>query len=733
MTPLIRLILLLPVLGGLAGCLPLPGLGLEKLEDATMAVHLSTEGSRVSVAQLRELLSRNDCAKCHGDMLLLTEAGWRSSQYVNLSDWRKSPLLARERRPASTKTRVPSVPGQNENMPTSGATWSAGDFDQLANFVEDLVAGSVTGGVPGEEPKPYTGPHYEPKPGFSCADGSTEPSADGVRRLSREALIRSYSTVVEDVSNSGFASATMSVAAAKIAAIPKDSGAGASEATDTVVSDAHVQGWWDAAEEIAKNLAANFGLVRGGCALAAGAADAGGCVRGFLSDLATSAFSRAPTAEELDRIAGLYSAGFASLGGTTSLENAIQSVLMSPNFLYEIPEGTLVPGKTDVYRNSSRWQLVLTWLRVMGTRPPRSEVALAATTDFTQSANLADLVDRLLAKTYAPGESARRHHALAAFREWFRPGRVNVLPKTSDPAFISIWKETMGVAQGPSQTDKSALESAALESAERTFLLLAEQGKPFTEIVRASGVVAQTPELQKIYRTAGVSTALQEPGDGVRRGMVWVAANLFNPLNNGNAAFFSQSRRILESLACQSFSNANDILMGLPTGTLGSPPDDFTYTKTHRLRYQTATSNAVCATCHSNGLNMSFTGSGFGKLGQYRVAGGKPVEKIYDYNGSGALKATLAADERYWVTLPGVDRKVTGPGELVDALAQSGLLHSCYAERAVAVYTRRRQTASTTRDACISQRLADQLRQGAPAQDAIRAVLLDPAFIFHRK
>lgn len=669
--------------------------------------------------------------------MLLTETGMRDSKYVNRTKWQESLILLRMRRDADTKARVPSVSGFAESMPPSGSVASA-DFNLVADWIEATVSQPVV--TPSASPSPSpaatyvaqppTGNYFQPALNFSCAGGDTEPSVDPLKRLSRDSLIRSYDIIFQTIANSTIATNLSQTLQERYDALPAEA-----NSRSAIFDDVHVQAWWDLADQATQALVPSaVSTMLPSCTLTATAAAAGGCVRNFLVKLGKVAFSRALTSDEAQAYADTFTTSLqAGETAESSLRMAMMAILVSPQFLFEVAEGTLVAGKTNLYKNSSQWQLALTYLRTKNYRPPISEIDSAATTDYTQSANLAALVDRLLASAYSNTISTKNQAIVANYREWFQPERRTAPPNPADAAYVTIWKDLMGTASAPTATTNQALQSDGLRSAEKTFTLLAQQGATLAQIFGTSQVYADSAALAKVYQVSS-SSSLQNSADGAKRGMVWIAANLVNPASNGNAFFFTQGRFIMDAMACQNFSMPAATAGGMKTGAQGSPANDPTFTRTHRERYESAVNFQDCAICHSNGLNVAFVGSAFGKLGQYRAVASKPKELIYDYSGAGTLRATLDANEKYWVRFPGVDRAVSGPGDFVDALVSSGLMQGCFSERVVTSLVRRTLVAGpSSGDACTIKRVYDQLNGGTPAQDAVRTILTDPSFTYYKK
>lgn len=690
-----------------------------------------------SLDSIRAVLSasRNNCFACHGDWSLLTVDGWKASSFIDKTDWKLSRFLLRMNRSAASLKIVPATSGISMNMPSSGSQVSDADFALLADWVKAIMSqpqtqpsGSPTPQAP-YSPTPPSGTYYQPKAAnYSCADGSTVPDVDPLKRLDRVSFIRSYSVLFADL---GLNPANLTTdLAAQISAIPGDFGGSSAKNTDRSLSSLHSQAWWDIAQKTAELIttSANLAVALPGCSLGA---QASACIQTFLRKLATTAFSRPPTAVELQQYADVYQNATADSGSaTTGLQMSIVAILLSPNFVFEVPEGTAVAGKTNLYRNSSRWQKTLVYLRLLNYRPSQNDLADAATVDYTQAENLGALVDRLLASDYVSGTKVGVQVAAGNFDDWFP--NANPLPSSADAAFIDIVRNVMGTADSDALNQQ--IQDEAQASARLTFTTLAKQGQTLGAILGTPMVVAQTANLQKIYKTGAVSNGLQSPGDGVKRGLVWVAGNLFTPIGYGVPGSFTIGKRLMQDLACQVFSAPPSTIDGVQTGISGSPAPD--PSRTHRERYAAAVAMPACSGCHSNGLEVAFVGSGFGKLGNYNVVGGKPKEFIYDSNGSGAILNTFDANEKYWVSFPnGVNRAISGPSDFVDAFVQSGMMQACFNERVVASVTRRKlAVGSSTRDACTATRVLNQINgAGFPIQNAAKAVILDPSFVFYSK
>jgi hypothetical protein len=134
---------------------------------------------------------------------------------------------------------------------------------------------------------------------------------------------------------------------------------------------------------------------------------------------------------------------------------------------------------------------------------------------------------------------------------------------------------------------------------------------------------------------------------------------------------------------------------------IGAPPPDANSTPlpmdasltTDRLRVDAQTSPAVCAQCHLTTINPTgFALGSFDAVGQYQPnENGAPIDTVGD------------------VPMDGTSVHVTGPADLMNAIANSPQAQQCYAQRwAQFAYQREANTA----DACVVENLAAKMVQG---------------------
>src|SRR5262249_613383 len=127
---------------------------------------------------------------------------------------------------------------------------------------------------------------------------------------------------------------------------------------------------------------------------------------------------------------------------------------------------------------------------------------------------------------------------------------------------------------------------------------------------------------------------------------------------------------------------------------------------TTRQSVTARTGGGVCAACHTTLINPSgFITESFDALGRERTA-----EKIFDPQGN--LIATLPIDtSAVPAVIPDDPPTMTQPGELMGAIDQSQLFHSCLALRYFRFTYERNE--STSKDGCALSELEKLARGGA--------------------
>jgi hypothetical protein len=147
--------------------------------------------------------------------------------------------------------------------------------------------------------------------------------------------------------------------------------------------------------------------------------------------------------------------------------------------------------------------------------------------------------------------------------------------------------------------------------------------------------------------------------------------------------------------------------VGSPPANVNTTPPKSSAVETTRQAVTALTSSGVCASCHPTLINPpGFITESFDALGRLQT-----VEDVYGSTGS--LLASLPIDtSAVPLVTPTDSRTMSEPAQLVSAIDQSQLLHSCIALRYFRFTYERNEDA--TADGCILSDLEKVSRSGAP-------------------
>lgn len=154
------------------------------------------------------------------------------------------------------------------------------------------------------------------------------------------------------------------------------------------------------------------------------------CARTFIADFGRRAFRRPLEAVETDDYAALYLELRSGSDGTVALRHVVETMLMSPNFLYHVelgrPDETGSVVRLTSYEVASRLSYFL-W----GTMPDPSLMDLAATDALASSEAIEAQVERML-------DDPRAEAGVARFgRHWLELGHLDEVER--DPTLFPDW------------------------------------------------------------------------------------------------------------------------------------------------------------------------------------------------------------------------------------------------------------------------------------------------------
>jgi hypothetical protein len=367
---------------------------------------------------------------------------------------------------------------------------------------------------------------------------------------------------------------------------------------------------------------------------------AAGCRDQFLSSFGERAFRRPLVADELTTFQALFDLGGELVqsgdGFRDGVRVSVEAFLQSPQFLYRTDASVTADAEGRVVLGD--WEVASRLSYFLYDSMPDPELFAAARAGQLRT------VEQVEAQARRMLDAPRVLDKLVAFHEqaWVF-GR-----------FSRISPDRATYPMAPSNFSARALRAAELYVSE-----VLGTGGGLEEML--TGTYAFVDDgLAPLYGVPAPTNGFErvEFADGARRGLLmqvgFLASNAYairtDPIHRG---LFVQ-----RNLLCRAIP---DPPPGASTTPL--PPTDEPI-ETTREEIGLLTGQSYCPTCHGQINPPGFAFEGFDAIGQLRtVENGVPVD----------TSATMILDDR--------SVSFTGPGELVDLLAQSQEAHRCYASR----------------------------------------------------
>jgi len=317
--------------------------------------------------------------------------------------------------------------------------------------------------------------------------------------------------------------------------------------------------------------------------------DASACAAQLLSDFASRAYRRAPSAQELSEIVGVYTAARAASDAPTALTRAVSVILQSPDFLYSTELGA--PDATSKVVQLLPHELATQLAFLVTGMPPDTELSAAAASGALNSPDGRETQARRLLKT-AGARAVWNTFAT----EWFELAEIDKLEK--DGAAFPDWK---------SARPKLVRDAQSFVTGH-----VLDQNATLTDLLNA-GLLTQPAFLAKHAQSLDDS-----------------------PVQRGH---FVRTRML-----CQ------DIPPPPQTLKITLPPPDPSLTTRERIVAHTA--SETCQVCHALMNPIGFAFEGFDAMGRPRTTdNGKPVDTTGaltgtdvdgTFNGPSELAAKLA-------------------------------------------------------------------------------------------
>lgn len=354
------------------------------------------------------------------------------------------------------------------------------------------------------------------------------------------------------------------------------------------------------------------------------------CPRTFVTSIATRAFRRPPSTEEIDALLVVFHAG--ADGGTfdEGATAVLEAVLQSASFLY-VPQIGVGAGERalDGYETASAISFLLTAF------PPDAELLTAARSGALGTPDQREAqARRILAD-----DPRARAQVTRFVREWLAVDTLDHLARTSTTADFTTLRPLM-------EEETQRFVEAVVFDGDGTFASLLT-----ADFTIANGELASFYGLD----AGSADWTRRDLSATSRRGILSQAAFLAAHARSDSSSPVKRGVTILSRMLCRPIS--------FPTGELArlamvDPPTG----RTTRERFSQHSSNPVCAGCHSQIDPIGFGFEHFDQIGAFRAD-----ENGFAVDASGTLVGT------------DVDGAFTDTPELVARLARSAQAESCFA------------------------------------------------------
>jgi hypothetical protein len=362
------------------------------------------------------------------------------------------------------------------------------------------------------------------------------------------------------------------------------------------------------------------------------ATEGAACVRLFTARFGQRAWRRPLTTEETERLVAVYTKARGDFEATVSAQTLLQTILLSPNFLYRVERGVATPGASVVPLTS--WELAsrLSYF-LLGSMPDDTLFAAAASDALRTPEQVAAQARRLLAAT----GGAVTDRVAQFFVEWLRLVNIDRLGK--DTAVFPTFKPTLAPQLGEET---------------RTFVKRTLFGGPGD-----LGTLLTAPYTYASAEVAALYGAGPPDADGKvalnpaqRAGLLTQAAVLATFAKADTSDPVHRGKFIWESLFCGN--------VPAPPANVNVTPPMVTPGTTARQRFGEHRSAAGCASCHVVMDPIGLALENYDALGRWR-----DTENGFQIDASGELKGT------------DVDGTFVGAVALARKLAQSQRVATC--------------------------------------------------------
>jgi hypothetical protein len=423
---------------------------------------------------------------------------------------------------------------------------------------------------------------------------------------------------------------------------PREIGNGFGNDADSLsVAGLLAEQYWTVAEGIAtRATATSTSLAKlGACASTVTAATEEACARTIIENLAPRAYRRPLVAGESDALLAMEKVVRATANATfaTGVSAVIQALLQSPDFLYRVEFGVPDQARPALRRPSGDEMATRLSYLFWGTAPDDALRAAARGGALTTSSGVLAEATRLL-------NDARSRAVVRFFFDNLLP--INGLSDvTRDKVLFPAFSAALGTAMH--EETQQFLEYEIFTGGGTWPSVLTA---PYTFVNDA---------LAAFYGMTGVTGStfrkVQLPDPTRRLGLILQAGVMTGTITTNKSNPVLRGSFILNKVMCRRISLPTDekvlAMVMVPSDTSGA---------TARERFSKHSAQTVCAGCHQYLDPVGFALENFDPIGQYRVQ-----ENGVTIDASGSV--------------PGTTGTVNGPVELVQKIAGSEEVQTCFA------------------------------------------------------
>lgn len=446
----------------------------------------------------------------------------------------------------------------------------------------------------------------EPGPsGFLCNEADAALTPTPIKRLARLFVQNSVAELLAPL-DAASREALLASLQTRFDLIPADTSEHYSLNDDGISQD-HVDAIFGVALALAAKVAEDPGYsaaMLAPCGSGSASLDDDACLTAFITYYGQKAFRRPLTQAEIDDFAAFY--GEAKAQDVDGLGMLIGRFVAHPSFYYRFDsEGEQLEGTegVDAVYALTEWELLSKITFLFWAAPPTDALYdRVATTDITQDADLAALVDEVLADPKA------EQGILRFYREWLELDHTKTPGTEGNVQAGQALLAAAGIDALPVTHRDDMIQEVLDLTKHYTLTTDGRLGDIFTSTIS----FARTPELAKIYGVEpwnGSPDSLVELPAGERSGLLTRAALV--------ASGAEYTRPIIKGEIIRKQILCDEIAP--PPADIDIKPLVLTADQTTRQAVEEATASDTCQACHQSLNPLGFLSEAYDSTGRFRT------------------------------------------------------------------------------------------------------------------